>query len=478
MSDANDGHGRRLSALDGSFLRNETPQAHMHVAWSAVFAAPGDAERPGVEALRERAAGRLHEVPWCRWRLEGAPLGLSEPRWIDDPDFDLSERIVGLTDPADAVSPDAFEALRSDLLSVPLDRSQPLWQIFLVPRLEDGRVGMVGKIHHALVDGIAALQVVGLILDAEPGTESQPVVRWHADEPSGTLSQAADVLTDAAGGGLRALQAGAGAVTRPKSTVRAALKGTSRVLRAAQKDVLPRAPDSGLNVPIGARRTLVGYHATREELRAARAGSGGTLNDVGLAVVAGALRTLALRDGDPPEAPLKAMVPVSMRRADDTGAGNRISLVYVQLPIHLDSPRDRMEWVRAQTRELKHSDRAAGTQDLYRLSGLLPAPLRTPLARVMTGPSAFNVTVSQSPGPRGTLHLLGCEMEEVYSVVPIGEGHALAIGMVRYRRELFFGCYADPEAFPAVRELPALLEAELRALADASAPDDAQLSAT
>ncbi|MGI8624243.1 MAG: wax ester/triacylglycerol synthase domain-containing protein, partial [Solirubrobacteraceae bacterium] len=216
MSGQGADHGQRLSALDGSFLRNETPQAHMHVAWSAVFAAPGDAARPTVEALRDRAAGRVHEVPWCRWRLEPAPLGLSEPRWIDDPDFDLSQRIVGLTDPDDPVSPATFAALRSELLSAPLDHTQPLWQIFLVPRLEDGRVGMVGKIHHSLVDGIAALQIVGLILDDEPVAASQPAVRWHPTEPAGSVTRAVDALTDAAGQGLRALQAGAGAATRPR----------------------------------------------------------------------------------------------------------------------------------------------------------------------------------------------------------------------------------------------------------------------
>ncbi|MGI9082259.1 MAG: wax ester/triacylglycerol synthase family O-acyltransferase [Thermoleophilaceae bacterium] len=468
MSAPEDPHGRRLSALDGSFLRNESPQAHMHVGWSAVFADPGDGERPTVQVLRERAAGKLHEVPWCRWRLEGAPLGLSEPRWVDDVDFDLSTRIVQLTEPDDRVSYGTFAALRSTVLSVPLDRSQPLWQIFLVPCLEDGRVGMVGKIHHALVDGIAALQIVGLILDDEDGAGSQSEVPWRPNVRSGPAAPALSALTDAAGAGLGAVHAGAAAAIRPQATVRRAFQGVSRLMSAALDDVLPRAPDSGLNVPIGARRTLVGYHATRAELSAARAGVGGTLNDIGLAVVAGALRALALLDDDQPQAPLKAMVPVSMRRADETAAGNRISMVYIQLPVHLGSPRERMEWVRDQMGQLKSSDRAAGTQALYETAGLLPPPLRSPMARAMVTPRVFNLTVSQSPGPRGALHLLGCELQEVYSVVPIAQGHALGIGMVRYRRELFFGCYADPDALPAVEQLPALLEAELRALGEAA----------
>jgi WS/DGAT/MGAT family acyltransferase len=201
-------------------------------------------------------------------------------------------------------------------------------------------------------------------------------------------------------------------------------------------------------------------------VRAARA-RGGTLNDVGLAVVAGALRALAIRQGDEPHVPLKAMVPVSMRRASESGPGNRISMVYVPLPVNLSSPAERLEWVRAQTQRLKSSGRAEGTQTFYAAGGLLPAPLRSPLVKAMSSRHAFNLTVSQSPGPRGVVNVLGCELQEVYSVVPIADEHALAIGMVRYRHELFIGCYADPDAFPGVHELPELLEAEMHALASA-----------
>jgi diacylglycerol O-acyltransferase / wax synthase len=177
-----------------------------------------------------------------------------------------------------------------------------------------------------------------------------------------------------------------------------------------------------------------------------------------------------LSRGDAPQAPLKAMVPVSMRRASETGPGNQISMLYIQLPINLASPRQRLEWVRAQTQRLKHSDRAENMQTLYAAGSVLPAPLRSAVTRAMASPHVFNLTVSQSPGPRGAIHMLGCELEEVYPVVPIAAEHALAIGMVRYRQELFIGCYADPDALPEVHDLPALLEAEMRALRDAAPP--------
>jgi diacylglycerol O-acyltransferase len=457
-------HGQRLSALDASFLRLDSQHAHMHVGWSAVFAAPGASQRPTVEALRERVAGRLHEVPFCRWRLQGAPLGLSEPRWVDDSHFDIAAHVLPLTDADERVSYERFDVLRDAVLSEPLDRSRPLWQIFLVPCLEDGRVGMVGKVHHALVDGIAALQVAGLVVDREPDDTAEAPEWWRPEPEPGPVGWARDALAETAGEGVRALRGAATAAIRPKASLSAALHGVGRAAQAAREDILPRAPASALNGRIGARRTLVGYHAPRAELRAARATSGGTLNDVGLAVVAGALRALALESGEAPVAPLKAMIPVSMRRANELGAGNRISMPYIRLPVHLPTPGQRLDWVSAHTRRLKSSDRPAGMQTLYRGAALFPAPLRTPVVKAMASPGVFNLTVSQSPGPRGALYLFGCELQDVYTVVPIFERHALAIGMIRYRTELFFGCYADPDALPSVHALPALLEAELSAL--------------
>jgi WS/DGAT/MGAT family acyltransferase len=459
--------GARLSALDGSFLRLESPHAHMHVGWSAIFAEPRPGERPSIEALRERMAGRLDQVPWCRWRLQPAPLGLTEPRWVQDDRFDLSAQVLPCCGPDDRVGLGAFAALRDALLSQPLDPARPPWQIVLIPRLEDGRVGMIGKVHHALVDGIAALQIAGLFSDEPPPRGRADVISRPGADDS-TVAWAVDTVTQATTDGLGLARAAAAASIHPASTLRGAMRVAGRVLSAAREDILPGAPRSSLNLPIGARRALVGYHARRPEVRAARR-AGGTINDIGLTVVAGALRTLALREGDAPRAPLKAMVPVSMRGVGEFGPGNKISMVNLDLPVELPTAAQRLARVRAQTQRLKTGDRAQATETLYAAGGILPAPLRSPLVRAMASPRTFNLTVSQSPGPR-EMSLLGCEMEELYSVVPIAQGHALAIGMVRFNQELFFGCYADPDAFPSVTELPALLEAELFELGNLTPP--------
>ncbi len=452
--------------MDGSFLRLESQGVHMHVGFSAVFAAPDGRARPSIEAMRDRAAGRLHEVPWSRWRLDAAPLGLSEPRWVEDRDFDLAAHIVQLTGARDSVSDSGFEALRSAVLSTPLDRSRPLWQIALVPCLEGGRVGMVGKIHHALVDGMAALQIVKLVIDPEPDVTSAPAVRWRAAGRPGPVGWGLAAARQTVDDGITLARTAAGALGHPEAAAGDVVRAAKQLAGAMTQDVLPSAPHSVLNVPIGPRRALTGYHARREELQAART-SGGTLNDIGLATVAGALRAVALRDGGAAGEPLRTMVPVSMRQSADATSGNQISMMMIALPIHLDSAADRLDWVREETRLLKHTDRPAANQRLHQACGILPAPLRTPMVRAMAAPRQFNLTVSQSPAPRGSLYLLGCEMQEIYSVVPISQGHALAIGMVRYRRELFFGCYADPDALPDVYRLPALLKAELKALAAA-----------
>jgi WS/DGAT/MGAT family acyltransferase len=252
-------------------------------------------------------------------------------------------------------------------------------------------------------------------------------------------------------------------MTRLSATARTVIRDVRHVTHAVRADLLPRAPKSILNVPIGPRRTLVGYRVPEPELRAARS-SGGTLNDVGLTVVAGALRALALQRGDVPEAPFKVMIPVSMRRAGDVGPGNRIAMVYIQLPVDLTTPQLRLEAVRVQTQQLKGSRRAENMQTLYAAGGFLPTPLRSPIAKAIASRRTFNLTITHPPGPRAPVHMLGCELQDVHVAVPITQGHSLAIAMVRFRRELYISCHADPDALPEVQQLPALLEAEVHAL--------------
>lgn len=460
--------------MDSAFQRLQAaPREHTHVGWSAVLSVAPGARRPTVEALRAQVAARLHRVPRCRQRLQSGPLGLGEPRWADDPHFDLAAHLTALTDPDDAVTPEGFAALRDELLSEPLDRRRPPWHVVLVPRLADGHVGVVGRVHHATADGLAAFQVAMLLLDAGSDGEIPGAGSWVAQRAPGVAWWALEPLLDGVELTGRALRGAARAVRRPRRGARAVVSGAGRVACALHNEVVSRAPESPLNVGLGSRRTLIGCSAPLDELRAARAQVGGTLNDVALTVVAGVLRSLALERDEAPHA-LKAMVPVSAGRAhEDAEPGRQISMCGVWLPLHLGSAQARLRHVRDQTESLRPTRRFSLARSLASGVGLVPGMPREALLRSEGSSSAFNLTVSNVSGPPRALSMLGARLEEIHPVMPIGQSHALSVGMFSYDDRLHFGLHADPDVLPAVTRLPALLAAEVRALSEARRHEDA-----
>ena len=460
------GHGERLSPVDASFLQLESAQAHMHVAWSAVFSPPQDGAMPSIEDIRARVTRRLGWVPRCRQRLLPAPLGLGEPRWVDDEAFDVAAHVVALTERDDPVSPERFAELRDALLSTPLDRSRPLWQLAFVPQLADGRLGVVGRVHHAMADGAAALQIALLTIDidghAGPGADPA-VAPWEAEAPPTTLQRALDPLVHSAEITSRAARDVFHAAIHPREAAGDALRDAGRLVCALSQDLLPHAPESGLNRPLGPRRTLVQHRVALNEVREVSRGVPGTRNDVGLAAIAGALRALALERDRIPE-PLKAMVPVNMRRAHDAMTlGNRVSMTSVWLPLDSMTASERLERVRVQTARFKSSARPQGAQTLIAGFGLLPSALRAPVLRAIA-PGRFNLTISSVPGPPSALYMQGARLDELYPVIPIAEDQTLSIGMLPYEGRLYFGLYADPDGLPEAHRLAELIDAELVAL--------------
>ena len=462
------GHGERLSAIDASFLQLESDGAHMHVAWSAILSPLDDTTRPCVDALRERVSARLSWVPRCRQRLLTAALGLNEPRWVDDPHFDVARHVVALADPQEAISPARFAAIRDRLLSTPLDRSRPLWQIALIPRLSDGRAAVIGRVHHAMADGAAALQVAMLMLDAD-GSADAPPAPWRAASAPSSLQRALDPLVHGAERTSRAARDIVSACEHPRSSARSALRDLRRMAQALAEDLLPSAPQSPLNGPLGARRTLVQHRVSLEQLSEITRGTPSTRNDAGLAAVAGALRALALEQGVAAE-PLKALVPVNVRRPDEYGSlGNRVSMTSVWLPLELSTPGARLEHVHEQTARFKRSARSQGTQSVLAGLSLLPSPLRAPVLRAVA-PRRFNLTISSVPGPRSALFVQGARLEEIYPVIPMAPEQTLSIGMLAYNGHLHFGLYSDPDALPQATRLAELIDDELRALLRARRP--------
>ena len=453
----------RLSPLDGSFLRAETRNAHMHVAWVGLFDLPAERDAIGLAELRAAIGERLPRVPRFRQRLAFPPPGFGEPFWVDDPDFDVRQHVTALTEPGEAVTLASFGTLTDALLSEPLDRRRPLWHIYLVPLLEDGRAGLVGKLHHAMVDGVSVVELGLLLFDGAGPPGEEP--GWSPQGAPGQAQLAVEAVAASAGWSLRAARAAAALAARPRRGAVRVAESLTRALTAVREDLLrPASPSSGLNPSIGPERTLVRHSQPLEPLQAVRRAAGVTLNDACLAVVCGALRAMAERDGREP-LPLKAMIPVNLREEDELeSAGNRISFVFVELPLEVADPRERLDRVHRETVAFKRAGRPAGAETVMRALGLLPGPLKDRAARLAGSARVFNVALSNIPGPSERVSMRGAPMVEAYPVVPLSEDHALSVGMFSYSGRLFYGLYADPKALPEVAELPGALDASLLSL--------------
>lgn len=427
---------QRLTALDASFLEVENPRAHMHVGWAALFAPPAEGAAPSFEELRAHIAARLGRAPRYRQKLGEAPLGLSDPVWIDDPHFDVERHVLR------AHGRD-FQQVVDEVLEVPLDRDRPLWELWIADRLDDGRIGVVGKVHHCMVDGIAAVELSALMLDPSANAVAEHQDSWQpAGEPAGL-----ELFVD----GLIARTAQLARL--PKLSLRA-LRGPGKafgvatsVLRATRSSLEPAKP-AALNEPISPRRHLARARRELEDLRVIKRDCGGTVNDAVLAAVAGGLRRFLLKREDD-ASPLKAMVPVSVR---EPGAGrelgNRISFVFVALPCDEPDPLARLTRVREAMGDSKAGGEPEGAESLLSAAEFAPRPVQRALSHLVASPRTFNVVVSNIPGPSATLYMRGCRLQEAYPVVPLADKHGVSIGMTTIAGEAFFGIYADAETVP------------------------------
>jgi WS/DGAT/MGAT family acyltransferase len=453
----------RLSPLDASFLHVESPSAHMHVAWKARFRPDPDKPTVSLERVRALVASRLDNVGRLRQRLAFPPGGFGAPVWVDDAAFLVERHVLGLSSEEEPLSIKRFDQIVDGVLSVPLERGRPLWEIHLAPWLEDGSVGVVMKAHHAMVDGISAVGLAMLILDVDPDAappEDPMPSRWAPRPAPGPGRMALESLADA---GMTPMRT-AGRLARGGSGLAANVRS---VARALNEDVLTSAPRSYLNTALGPRRTIVGHAVDLEEMLAAKNAHGVTLNDVALTVVTGALRQLALYRGIVP-APLKAMVPVTRRAPEDAAAlGNRISFVSVTLPVHQRRPLQRLATIHEATQAFKSGARASGGEVILGALGMLPPMAQARAAKLAASPRAYNLVVSNVPGPRMPVYLLGAEAIEAFPVVPLSDQHALSVGIFSLHDRLCFGAYGDPEALPQVRELPGALSAAALELAGA-----------
>ena len=463
---------KKLSTTDASFLAVESPNAPMHVGWLCTFSPPVDGPRPSFEQLRDHITGRLAHSARYRQRLVRLPLRAWEPAWVDDPEFDFARHVV------EAEGSDISEIV-DGAMSSHLDRDRPLWKMWLAPELPDGSIGFVGKAHHCMVDGLAALELVGLLFDESPEPEPTEPVSWTPRPlPSRRvlgvvrLKELAERVRGAIRLPLRVLSSDGGTRSLGRWTAR---------LVGALVDFLRPAPMSPFNRPSSPWRHQARTSHPLSELRAVKDHFDTSLNDVVLAVTAGALRRYMERTGQIVER-LKVIVPVNVRdpTADPDDLGNQLSFMWVELPCQEPDPIRRLEALHASTKKRKESRRAEGASVLVAAVSYGPRFLKRLVSSLFASRRTANLIVSNLIGPPIPLYMQGCAIEEIYPLVPLTDHHGLSIGLMTVRDTACFSLYADATSLPDADALAADVDAsvaELVALtADPAAPGSAQPS--
>jgi len=444
----------RLTALDTAFLDLDSDRAPLHVGWTILV----EGRAPSLSALRRHVEGRLEHVPRFRRRVARPRLG--DAHWADDACFDIAHHIHAVT-LAPPGGPGELRQLAGALLSRPLDPSHPLWRMYLVSGMRGGGWAVVGQAHHALVDGIAAVEVAMLLFDAVgyPPARAAPV-RW-APRPTPSMPAAAASFA-------RSRFVGAGRVARSA----AATMSHGADVPTAVRQLAAPAPTSALNRSATRRRAVAFAVTPLESARAAGRRHAATINDVLLAAATLALgRALRRRDERPATA--KVLVPVNLRGSGETaGMGNRISFLTVELPVALADPVEVLRRVRTQTRARKAGSAAAPLEMVSQVAELLPGGARRIVARTAARAASFNAVVSNVPGPPVELDLLGRRVTAIFPAVPFLQGHALSIGALSYRGRLHCGVYADADVVPDAIQIARDVEAAFDALRVLPRPPD------
>lgn len=487
----------RLSALDASFLAVETPTAHMHVGWVAEFIAPDGRRAPGFCELRDHIGRRIAQAPRYRQMLAQVPLGVHPPEWVDDQDFDVDRHVYW--------APGPVQETVAEIMSLPLRRDRPLWEMWIVE--DDGghngggdgdghggggvghggggvghgggggnggggggneghhghaagkRVWIVGKAHHCMVDGIAAVQLGSLLLDPTPDcpTEAGEPQGWQTDTPLSRSQLLGRAVRDLAGQQVALARGSLSAVRSPVRAARQTAEGALRGMRALGR-TLGAAPSSPLNRQLSPERRLDWLERPLNDLKAIKQAYGTTVNDVMLAAVAGAMRSFMLRAGEQPT-PLKAMVPVNVRSPDEL-LGNRISFVFVELPCDEPYPLKRLHRTHTSMTQRKRTGEPWGTDLALKAAARTPPPVQHAISRMVASPRTFNLVVSNIPGPP-LLYMMGCRLRCVYPIVPLSDQHALSVGMTTVGDRACFGIYADPNILPGSAALAGDIHREI-----------------
>ena len=459
----------RLSALDASLLYLEDATTPMHIGGVAIFRRP----RTGFDY--ERLLGlieqRLALVPRYRQRVRHVPGHLARPVWTDDTDFDITHhvRLSALPKPG---TNEQLAHLVARLMSRPLDHNRPLWELYLVEGLQRNRFALVTKTHHAMIDGIGAIEIGQVILDVSPTAATDDGSLWMPAPQPSQLRLVTDAVSETVRQPGELVENVRSAVSDLTATMNKLVNAVSGVASAVRTAVRP-APSSPLNVPITAERRFAVARTTLADLKKVRAAHGGTVNNVVLAVVAGALRSWLMSRGEVVTAgtTVRAMAPLSVRDEVTTNtpaglAGGKVSAYLVDLPVGEPSPVVRLQHVAHAMRARFEAGQPVAADALVRLGGFAPPTLHAMGARAASAFSQriFNILVTNVPGPQVSLYAAGAKMLEMFPVVPLARNQAVSIGVTSYDGGVYFGLNADRAAMPDVDILARMVEESVEEL--------------
>ena len=459
-------HYERLSALDASFLEIEDESSHMHVAVALLFdEAPLRMPHGGLpmERIRAYIESRLQLIPRYRQRLAYIPLE-RHPVWVDDERFNLFYHVrhTALPRPGEERQ---LKRLCGRILSQKLDRTKPLWEIWVVEGVEGGRFALVAKVHHAMVDGISGMDLLTAVLSPGPTETFEPGPPWQPRPAPTSRELIAGELGRRAVGAAAFLGAGVRAMTEPLRSVAAAWEGGRGILDALGPGSWPASP-TPFNPPIGPHRRFDWLRLGLDDVKAVKNALGGTVNDVVLATVVGAARRfLEDRDARPEDLDVRAMVPVSLRGTGQRGeVGNRVANFVVQLPIGEPDLATRYRRVVDSTTRQKQSRAVQGAEIIESLGDWTATAVLSQIIRLSTWRLAFNLVVTNVPGPQIPLFLLEAPLRETYPMVPLFENQGVGVALFSYAGELFWGFNADWDAVPELHAFAEAVREEFGAL--------------
>jgi len=432
----------RLSSLDASFLYLETPAMHMHVAGLSIFAPRADGPLTYADVQRVVEA-RIHLAPRLRERVRSVPGNLGRPMWVDDDRFDLDFHLrrSAVPSPGERIQ---LERAVGRVLSRPLDRSKPLWELYVFEGLEDDRTAVLLKLHHALADGIGSMMIGSALFDLEPDAPlgDPPKEPWRPEPAPERDELIREAIGEMASHPAEAIARAARAPQRAIDAIMRTIVGASALVGMGP------APAGPFDGRLGAARRFAIADVPFERLRTIKRSLGGTINDVVVTAVAIGLHKLLIHRGEPTKGrSLRVMIPVSVRSRAETGdVGNRVAPAFVEIPVGHMTPRSRLAKVRTATEELKSSAMAVSADTIIGLGAYAPPALHAMAARLVSRGRWFNLVVSNVPAPQMALYLAGARLVANHPAMPLGEHGGLSIACSSLGGTMAFGLTADWDA--------------------------------